>query len=309
MKFLSFNINGLRARPHQLEAIVEQHQPDVIGLQETKVHDDMFPLEDVAKLGYHVFYHGQKGHYGVALMTKAEPVAVRRGFDGDDEEAQRRMIMADIQTPSGIVTVLNGYFPQGESRDHPTKFPAKEKFYRDLQNYLEQQQTADNKVLIMGDMNISSTDLDIGIGEDSRKRWLRTGKCSFLPEEREWMDRLMNWGLVDTWRAQNPDVNDRFSWFDYRSKGFDDNRGLRIDLVLASRPLAERCVATGIDYAIRSMEKPSDHAPIWAEFNLSSRRTPRYFTIRQIRLLVPSDFSSRTHCSRTPSLFNTAPSV
>lgn len=270
MKFLSFNINGLRARPHQLEAIVEQHQPDVIGLQETKVHDDMFPLEDVAKLGYHVFYHGQKGHYGVALMTKAEPVAVRRGFDGDDEEAQRRMIMADIQTPSGIVTVLNGYFPQGESRDHPTKFPAKEKFYRDLQNYLEQQQTTDNKVLIMGDMNISSTDLDIGIGEDSRKRWLRTGKCSFLPEEREWMDRLMNWGLVDTWRAQNPDVNDRFSWFDYRSKGFDDNRGLRIDLVLASRPLAERCVATGIDYAIRSMEKPSDHAPIWAEFNLSS---------------------------------------
>ena len=72
MKFVSFNINGLRARPHQLEAIVEQHQPEVIGLQETKVHDDMFPLEDVAKLGYNVFYHGQKGHYGVALLTVAE---------------------------------------------------------------------------------------------------------------------------------------------------------------------------------------------------------------------------------------------
>jgi exodeoxyribonuclease-3 len=80
MKFVSFNINGLRARPHQLEAIVEQHQPDVIGLQETKVHDDMFPLEEVAKLGYNVFYHGQKGHYGVALLTKETPVSVRRGF-------------------------------------------------------------------------------------------------------------------------------------------------------------------------------------------------------------------------------------
>ena len=68
MKFVSFNINGLRARPHQLEAIVEKHQPDVIGLQETKVHDDMFPLEEVAKLGYNVFYHGQKGHYGVAAF-------------------------------------------------------------------------------------------------------------------------------------------------------------------------------------------------------------------------------------------------
>lgn len=272
MKFVSFNINGLRARPHQLAAIIEQHQPDVIGLQETKVHDDMFPLEEVSKLGYHVFYHGQKGHYGVALLTKAEPLAVRRGFPGDDEEAQRRMIMADIATPMGTLTVLNGYFPQGESRDHPTKFPAKDKFYRDLQSYLENDQKPTNPVVIMGDMNISSTDLDIGIGEDSRKRWLRTGKCSFLPEEREWMDRLMSWGLVDTWRAENAEVNDRFSWFDYRSKGFDDNRGLRIDLVLASQPLAERCVATGIDYAIRGMEKPSDHAPIWAQFNLEEAK-------------------------------------
>ncbi|WP_261643593.1 exodeoxyribonuclease III [Erwinia mallotivora] len=268
MKFVSFNINGLRARPHQLEAIVEQHQPDVIGLQETKVHDDMFPLEEVAKLGYHVFYHGQKGHYGVALLTKVEPVMVRRGFADDAEDAQRRLIMADIPSSLGNITVINGYFPQGESRDHPLKFPAKEKFYRDLQNYLEQEQKADNPLLIMGDMNISTSDLDIGIGEDNRKRWLRTGKCSFLPEEREWMERLLNWGLVDTWRANNAQTNDRFSWFDYRSKGFDDNRGLRIDLLLASQPLAERCVATGIDYDIRSMEKPSDHAPVWAEFSL-----------------------------------------
>lgn len=110
MKFVSFNINGLRARPHQLEAIVEQHQPDVIGLQETKVHDDMFPLEEVAKLGYNVFYHGQKGHYGVALLTKDTPVSVRRGFPGDGEEAQRRLIMAELPSPLGNITVINGYF-------------------------------------------------------------------------------------------------------------------------------------------------------------------------------------------------------
>lgn len=267
MKFVSFNINGLRARPHQLAAIIEQHQPDVIGLQETKVHDDMFPQEEVEKLGYKVFFHGQKGHYGVALLTKEQPVRVSRGFPGDDEDAQRRLIMVDIPSPKGNISVINGYFPQGESRDHPTKFPAKEKFYRDLQNYLEQEQKADNLLLIMGDMNISVTDLDIGIGEENRKRWLRSGKCSFLPEEREWMASLMNWGLVDTWRMQHADVNDRFSWFDYRSKGFDDNRGLRIDLLLASSPLARHCVATGIDYDIRGMEKPSDHAPVWAQFS------------------------------------------
>ncbi|MGL5799526.1 MAG: exodeoxyribonuclease III, partial [Plesiomonas sp.] len=86
MKFISFNINGLRARPHQLAEIVQQHQPDVIGLQEIKVHDDAFPLADLAPLGYHVFYHGQKSHYGVALLTKAEPLAVRKGFPTDDED-------------------------------------------------------------------------------------------------------------------------------------------------------------------------------------------------------------------------------
>ncbi|PSS49814.1 exodeoxyribonuclease III [Enterobacter sp. FS01] len=268
MKFVSFNINGLRARPHQLQAIVDQHQPDVIGLQETKVHDDMFPLEEVAKLGYNVFYHGQKGHYGVALLTKETPVSVRRGFPGDNEESQRRIIMAEIPSPLGNITVINGYFPQGESRDHPLKFPAKKKFYQDLQSYLETELKKENPVLIMGDMNISHTDLDIGIGEESRKRWLRTGKCSFLPEEREWMARLMDWGLVDTFRIANPEAQDRFSWFDYRSKGFDDNRGLRIDLLLASPVLAERCIETGIDYEIRSMEKPSDHAPVWATFDV-----------------------------------------
>ncbi len=108
--------------------------------------------------------------------------------------------MAEIPSPLGNVTVINGYFPQGESRDHPIKFPAKAQFYQNLQNYLETELKRENPVLIMGDMNISPGDLDIGIGEENRKRWLRTGKCSFLPEEREWMERLMSWGLVDTFR-------------------------------------------------------------------------------------------------------------
>ena len=239
MKFISFNINGLRARPHQLEAIIDKHQPDVIGLQEIKVADEEFPHHLVENLGYHVFHHGQKGHYGVALLTKKAPL---------------------------VLTVLNGYFPQGENRSHETKFPAKAKFYADLQHYLETELKPSHPIVIMGDMNISPTDLDIGIGEPNRKRWLRDGKCSFLPEEREWLARLYDYGLVDTFRQMNPQANDKFSWFDYRSKGFDDNRGLRIDLILASKSLAERCVETGIDLEIRAMEKPSDHSPVWAVF-------------------------------------------
>ncbi|MDH2924006.1 exodeoxyribonuclease-3 [Nicoletella semolina] len=266
MKFISFNINGLRARPHQLEALINKHQPDVIGLQEIKVADEDFPHNLVNHLGYHVFYHGQKGHYGVALLTKQLPISVRKGFPTDQVDAQKRMIMADFDTPFGVLTVLNGYFPQGENRQHETKFPAKVAFYTDLQHYLENELKPENPIIVMGDMNISPTDLDIGIGEANRKRWLRDGKCSFLPEEREWLARLQQYGLVDTFRAQNPEANDKFSWFDYRSKGFDDNRGLRIDLILASQSLAHRCVETGIDLEIRAMEKPSDHAPVWAVF-------------------------------------------
>lgn len=267
MKIVSFNINGLRARLPQLQALVDAHQPDIIGLQEIKVHDDAFPRADVEAMGYHVYFHGQKAHYGVALLCKQEPESVNRGFPGDDEEAQRRLISARFVLADGRrLTVMNGYFPQGESRDHPTKFPAKEKFYADLQSLLLEQHQPDEELVVMGDLNISPEDCDIGIGEANRKRWLRDGKCSFLPEEREWLARLKGWGLIDTFRHLFPETQDRYSWFDYRSKGFDENRGLRIDLILATAPLLARLDEAGIDYPLRGVEKPSDHAPIWATF-------------------------------------------
>ncbi|BFM48373.1 exodeoxyribonuclease III [Marinomonas sp. THO17] len=269
MKFVSFNINGLRARPHQIEALVSKHQPDVIGLQETKVHDEAFPHEIPQSIGYHAYYYGQKSHYGVAIFSKQEAIEVEYGFPGDEEDAQRRMIIATFATPQGKVKVINGYFPQGESRDHETKFPAKRKFYADLMAYLANHRT-DEKIIVMGDVNISPTDLDIGIGENNAKRWLKTGKCSFLPEEREWFNSLLDWGFTDTYRHLNPNKNDRFSWFDYRSKGFDDEpkRGLRIDVILASKALAPFIQEADIDYELRGLEKPSDHAPIWTEFTL-----------------------------------------
>ncbi len=267
MKVVSFNINGLRARLPQLQALIDTHHPDIIGLQEIKVHDDAFPRADVEAMGYHVYFHGQKAHYGVALLCKQQPVTVTRGFPGDDEEAQRRMISARFELEDGRqLTVMNGYFPQGESRDHPTKFPAKAKFYADLQQQLETEHSPDDELIVMGDLNISPEESDIGIGEANRKRWLRDGKCSFLPEEREWLQRLKQWGLHDSFRALHPDVDNRFSWFDYRSKGFDENRGLRIDLILATAPLLDRLSDADIDYPLRAVEKPSDHAPIWATF-------------------------------------------
>lgn len=275
MIIVSFNINSLRARLHQLEAIVDKYQPALIGLQETKVQDSEFPKETIQNLGYKVLFHGQnykpKGHYGVALLYRLPLEADGTGLPWDEKdpaERQSRMIRASFALEDGSsLKVFNGYFPQGETRDHPKKFPYKEKFYRDLHRSLTDYHQPDEKILIIGDMNVSPKDNDIGIGEDNRKRWLRTGKCSFLPEEREWYEKLMNWGLQDSFRIKYPDTTTDYSWFDYRSKGFDKEprRGLRIDHILLSEPLVKNFQDAGIDTDIRGMEKPSDHCPVWVE--------------------------------------------
>jgi len=141
-------------------------------------------------------------------------------------------------------------------------------FYESLSHLLQTHYAPEQPLIVMGDMNIAPIDQDIGIGLDNAKRWLRDGKTSFLPEERLWLEALLDWGLIDTFRKKHPTASDRFSWFDYRSKGFErePKRGLRIDLILATLGLTEHLIEAGIDYDIRGMDKPSDHCPIWAEF-------------------------------------------
>ena len=267
-RLVSFNINGIRSRSHQLEALRTRHDPEIVGIQESKVADEAFPAEAIGALGWHAAYHGQKGHYGVALLSKREPLHVVKGFPNDGEEAQRRAITGVFALPDGsALTVVNGYFPQGESRDHPIKFPGKRRFYADLTDYLRRSFSPEEPLVVMGDMNVAAADADVGIGDDNARRWLRSGKCSFLPEEREWLAALMDWGLSDAYRALHPDDDTRFSWFDYRSRGFerDPKRGLRIDLILITAPLRARLRGAGIDYDIRALERPSDHCPVWIE--------------------------------------------
>lgn len=264
MKIVTFNVNSIRTRLHQLEKLTEKHSPDIIGLQETKVTDEDFPLKDIESLGYHAEFFGQKTHYGVAVLSKQKPAAVQKGFPTDAPDAQKRLIMCDF----GSFKFINGYFPQGESREHPVKFPAKQKFYADLRAYLGSFGGSDSVVLV-GDMNVAPLDLDIGIGADNAKRWLKQGKTSFLPEEREWLADIAGWGLIDVYRKIWPENGEFMSWFDYRSRGFesDPKRGLRIDHIMATADLAGKCTDAGIDYEIRGMERPSDHAPCWAEFS------------------------------------------
>lgn len=271
MKIISFNINGLRARPHQLNEIIRQHQPDLIALQEIKVSDEQFPLSSITELGYYCVHHGQKGHYGVATLARSPIKLISKGFPDEAPDHQRRLLITAHSLPNGqSLTLLNGYFPQGENRNHAVKFPLKVAFYARLRSWLSNHADAAEPLLVVGDFNVAPEDLDIGIGESNQKRWLREGKCAFLPEEREWYQELLRWGLGDVFRYLEPDKNDVFSWFDYRSRAFEDNpkRGLRIDHILATQCLRERCQGAGVDLHIRGMEKPSDHAPVWAQFTL-----------------------------------------
>lgn len=268
MNVVTFNVNSIRMRTHQLVALINKYQPDVVGLQETKVQDSEFPTELINSLGYHVVFHGQKTHYGVALLTKRPLKRVKKGFDLDDTDAQCRFIMGELTSPTlGSITIMNGYFPQGGSRDHPTKFSNKKLFYRRLNDLVEQYEG--KNLIVMGDMNVALSDDDVGISQDEKARWLSSGQCSFLPEEREWLTELCNKGLTDTLDIHPIDGDKRLSWFDYRSKGFEQSpkRGLRIDLILLSEQLKARCNSVAIDHGIRAMDKPSDHCPVVASLS------------------------------------------
>ena len=269
-KIMSFNVNGLRSRLDNLSKVIEEHQPDLIGLQETKVSDEDFPHDAISNLGYKAEIFGQKGHYGVALLSREAPQSVQYGFPLDNKDAQRRMIHGCYMINNKPVHLINCYFPQGEGREHPTKFPAKQKFYADLLVYLQQNFNADDLVFVMGDMNVAHRDMDVGIKPENAKRWLKTGKCAFLPEERDWLQALLDWGLLDTFRADHPNDAQSYSWFDYRSRGFeqDPKRGLRIDLILASEAAVPYLSGSGIDFQARAQEKPSDHCPIWVNLAL-----------------------------------------
>jgi len=269
MKIVSFNMNSIRARPHQLIHLRDTLDPDIIGIQETKVDDPEFPIEEIEEIGYHAEYWGQKGHYGVAILSKKKPMEVVKGFIKDKPEDQKRFIQATFKWKKKNLTIMNGYFPQGENRAHETKFPKKIKYYKDLKKHIVALQKKEENLIVMGDFNVAPTPDDIGIGENNVKRWLKDGKTGFLSEEIDMWNSIKNLGFFDSWREQNPQENSIYSWFDYRSRMFDDDpkRGLRIDHILLSENMRSKMKKTGIDYKARALEKPSDHCPVWVELS------------------------------------------
>tara|TARA_B100000482_G_scaffold57545_1_gene39623 strand:+ start:276 stop:1088 length:813 start_codon:yes stop_codon:yes gene_type:complete len=266
IRIICFNINGLRARPHQLKALKEKYDPDIIALQEIKVSDEDFPDQIPTELGFNYYNYGQKGFHGVAIFSKQPPISVIKGLEGGEDESQKRYIQCDYDTNVGIVSICNSYFPQGENRKHPDKFPYKDRYYKRITKHIESLST---NVVLTGDFNIAPNRNDIGMNEDGIKRWLSQGHTAFLPEEIEWYKKLTDLGLVDIWRERNPNST-KCSWFDYRSRGFDQDpkRGLRIDHFLLSKNVQEKYINSEIDHELRAMEKPSDHCPVVLDLDI-----------------------------------------
>ncbi|CAN5134347.1 exodeoxyribonuclease III [soil metagenome] len=253
MRIASWNVNSLRIRLPQVLRWMEGTQPDVLGLQEIKLPDDVFPLMEIEAAGYRGITNGQRSYNGVALLSRAEPIDPIRALPGYDDE-QRRVLAA---TYNGV-RVINLYVPNGQTVGSP-KYVYKLAWFEALQAFLAAQLAAHERVVVIGDFNVAPEDRDV----HDPVAW--EGSVLVSEPEREALRAVLALGFKDTFRLFEQEERS-FSWWDYRAGNFRRNRGLRIDLVLASESLARNCTCSTIDKEPRGWERPSDHTPVLADF-------------------------------------------
>jgi exodeoxyribonuclease-3 len=253
LKIASWNVNSLNVRlPHVL-AWTEVARPDVLALQETKLTDDRFPVDELQEAGYQSVFAGQKTYNGVAILSREPAIDPVTDIPGLDDH-QRRILAATV----GDLRVVNLYVVNG-SEVGSEKFDYKLHWLDCVTRWLATELEQHQNLVVVGDFNIAPDDRDVYDPEEWREKIL----CSTL--EREALGRILDLGLQDTFRLFEQE--DRvFSWWDYRMNMFRRKLGLRIDLVLASAAMAGRCKASYIDIEPRRQERPSDHAPAIAEF-------------------------------------------
>ncbi len=254
-RIATWNVNSLRVRlPHVLQWL-ESEQPDVLALQETKLTDENFPVEDIRNAGYHVSFSGQKTYNGVATLSKTEATNVITDFP-ELADPQRRILCSNINN----VTILNLYIPNGSEVDSE-KYHYKLEWLSHLHKFTESLVNKYENVILLGDFNIAPDDRDV----HDPVAW--EGKVLVSQLERDAFQSLLQQSLIDCFRIFEQEENS-FSWWDYRAAGFARDRGLRIDHILATDTLADLCMTCRIDKAPRGLERPSDHTPVIAEFDI-----------------------------------------
>lgn len=252
-KIATWNVNSLKVRLEQVLAWLERQQPDVLALQETKSTDANFPVEAISAAGYQVSYRGQKTYNGVATLAKG-PLETLAGEIPGYADAERRVLAVKRRD----ITVLNLYVPNGAEVES-AKYRYKLEWFSKLHPFVKTLQEENERLVILGDFNIAPADEDVHDPEEWR------GSVLVSEPERAEFQKLLAHGFEDCFRLFEQDTK-RFSWWDYRAAAFRRNRGLRIDHILASKALAGLCRACYIDPAPRRLDRPSDHAPVVAEF-------------------------------------------
>ena len=253
----TYNVNSIRRRLEVLAPWLKRHQPDVLCLQETKVQDKEFPLEVLEQTGYYINFRGMKAYNGVAILSRTYPEHVSFGLGKGLEADEPRFMHAVI---NGI-SIVNTYIPQGFQIDSP-KYQYKLKWFRRLRAYFSRHFSPQQSILWCGDMNVAPEPIDVHHPEK------HLNHVCFHADAKQAYQKTLSWGFEDVFRRLYP-TRQQYTFWDYRRPdAVEANRGWRIDHILATSPLAQKCIKVEVDMKPRKSLTPSDHTVLWAEFSL-----------------------------------------
>jgi exodeoxyribonuclease III len=242
MRIATWNVNSVRQRIEHLVSWLTECAPDIVCLQEIKCVDDAFPRLEIEALGYNVVTHGQKTFNGVALLSKLPFEETKSGLAGDDEDAHARFLEGVVTLKSGVLRIACLYL---------------------LLEYSRERLKAEEPFILAGDFNVIPAAADVY----NPAAW--AGDALFLPQTREAFQSLLGLGLTDALRAVT-DAPGQYTFWDYQAGAWQKNWGIRIDHLLLSPQASDRLTNVGIDSYVRAWEKPSDHVPVWADFDLDA---------------------------------------
>jgi len=258
MRVATWNVNSIRVRYSLVVQWLRRTSTDYLGMQEIKVEEELYPFSAFKEAGYNCSVHGQKAYNGVAVCSEEVPEKVVKGWpDGEDDE--KRVITAYYRK----FTIVNVYVPRGGEKG-TERHAYKIYFLTKLKVFLSENFSPSEPLIVMGDFNVARSEIDVYDPVVWR------GRPGFMDDEREALEDLLSFGLYDLFREKNPHVQ-KFSWFDIETGAFSRHRGLRIDYIFVTQPLLDACISCDIDYEARKKRGnvlPSDHAPVYAEFNL-----------------------------------------
>jgi exodeoxyribonuclease-3 len=262
MRIASWNVNSIRQRLEHLLKWLKDCSPEIVCLQETKCTDEAFPRLEIEDLGYNVVAHGQKAFNGVALLSKLPFDETKSGLAGDDEDAHARFVEGVVTLKRGVLRIACLYLPNGNPVGSE-KYPYKLKWMSRLFDYSKERLKTEEPLVLAGDFNVIPTPDDVY----NPAGW--TDDALFRSTTRKSFQSLLGLGLTDALRAVT-DATGQYTFWDYQAGCWQKNFGLRIDHLLLSPQASDRLVDVGIDSYIRGWEKPSDHVPIWADFDLET---------------------------------------